>query len=197
MQSLRTCQQYVSGAWGAKTAKTYIGSAWVDWVNYLYNSGSFLVPFVKTDTTSFGGYSQGMSASTARGHVNYNTDHVEIYVTEIAGGNNSIQFLGTQNAIDVSKVNTVKVNFSEITITKSGTGSINSQTNWVVVSASSAKEFPGDSSGSAYKVISSTQSAITISLDVSSLSSAYIAITVFLYDSSQSITAKIKSIILE
>lgn len=34
------CQQYISGAWVSKTAKTYKNGAWVDWVTYLYNYGS-------------------------------------------------------------------------------------------------------------------------------------------------------------
>lgn len=35
------CQQYVSGAWVSKTAKTHKGGAWVDWWNGdLYNSGN-------------------------------------------------------------------------------------------------------------------------------------------------------------
>lgn len=33
------CQQYVSGAWIAKTAKTYRDGAWQDWVTYLFNYG--------------------------------------------------------------------------------------------------------------------------------------------------------------
>ena len=35
------CQQYVSGAWVSKTAKTYTGGAWVDWWHGdLYDSGN-------------------------------------------------------------------------------------------------------------------------------------------------------------
>ena len=33
------CQQYVSGAWIAKTTKTYRDGAWVTWSRYLYNAG--------------------------------------------------------------------------------------------------------------------------------------------------------------
>lgn len=35
-------QQYVSGAWVAKEAKTYQSGAWVDWIFYLYNSGNIM-----------------------------------------------------------------------------------------------------------------------------------------------------------
>lgn len=34
------CQQYVSSAWVAKTAKTYQNNAWKDWELWLYNSGN-------------------------------------------------------------------------------------------------------------------------------------------------------------
>lgn len=34
------CQQYVSGAWAAKTAKTYQSGAWVEWLYWLYDTGA-------------------------------------------------------------------------------------------------------------------------------------------------------------
>lgn len=34
------CKQYISGAWVQKPAKSYINNAWVDWVTYLFTSGS-------------------------------------------------------------------------------------------------------------------------------------------------------------
>lgn len=34
------CQQYTSGAWVAKTAKTYQSGAWVEWLYWLYDTGS-------------------------------------------------------------------------------------------------------------------------------------------------------------
>ena len=34
------CQQYISGAWVAKTAKTYQSGAWVEWLYWLYDTGS-------------------------------------------------------------------------------------------------------------------------------------------------------------
>lgn len=34
------CQQYVSGAWVAKTAKTYQSGAWVEWLYWLYDTGA-------------------------------------------------------------------------------------------------------------------------------------------------------------
>lgn len=35
----QVCYQYISGAWVAKTARTYQNGAWVDWILYLYNNG--------------------------------------------------------------------------------------------------------------------------------------------------------------
>lgn len=42
------CQQYVSGAWVNKTAKTYRDGAWVDWDIVLYSSGKQYVPWTAT-----------------------------------------------------------------------------------------------------------------------------------------------------
>lgn len=35
-----SCQQYISGSWVSKTAKTYKGGAWVEWLYWLYDTGS-------------------------------------------------------------------------------------------------------------------------------------------------------------
>lgn len=42
------CQQYVSGAWVTKTAKTYRDGAWADWDIVLYSSGKQYVPWTAT-----------------------------------------------------------------------------------------------------------------------------------------------------
>lgn len=42
------CQQYVSGAWVSKTAKTYNSGAWVDWDIVLYADGKQYVPWTAT-----------------------------------------------------------------------------------------------------------------------------------------------------
>jgi hypothetical protein len=49
------CQQYISGAWVTKTAKTYQDGQWKDWCKYLYNYGvTDLEITFSTDTFSAG-----------------------------------------------------------------------------------------------------------------------------------------------
>lgn len=48
------CQQYVSGAWVTKTAKTYQSGAWKDWVFWLYKDGVKEVEFTDNATNQLG-----------------------------------------------------------------------------------------------------------------------------------------------
>ena len=48
------CQQYVSGAWVTKTAKTYQSGAWKDWVFWLYKDGVKEVEFTDNSTNTIG-----------------------------------------------------------------------------------------------------------------------------------------------
>lgn len=49
-----SCQQYVSGAWGTKTAKTYQSGAWKDWVFWLYKDGVKEVEFTDNALNTIG-----------------------------------------------------------------------------------------------------------------------------------------------
>lgn len=48
------CQQYVSGAWVTKTAKTYQSGAWKDWVFWLYKDGMKEVEFADNALNTIG-----------------------------------------------------------------------------------------------------------------------------------------------
>lgn len=48
------CQQYVSGAWVTKNAKTYQSGAWKDWVFWLYKDGVKEVEFTDNSTNTIG-----------------------------------------------------------------------------------------------------------------------------------------------
>lgn len=48
------CQQYVSGSWVSKTAKTYKGGAWVDWICWLYKDGTKEVEFTDNALNTIG-----------------------------------------------------------------------------------------------------------------------------------------------
>lgn len=49
-----SCQQYVSGAWVTKTAKTYQSGAWKDWMYWLYDTGVKKVEFVDNALNTIG-----------------------------------------------------------------------------------------------------------------------------------------------
>lgn len=49
-----SCQQYVSGSWVSKTAKTYKGGAWVDWICWLYKDGTKEVEFTDNALNTIG-----------------------------------------------------------------------------------------------------------------------------------------------
>ena len=49
-----SCQQYVSGSWVSKTAKTYKGGAWKDWLYWLYDTGVKKVEFVDNALNTIG-----------------------------------------------------------------------------------------------------------------------------------------------
>lgn len=49
-----SCQQYISGSWVSKTAKTYKGGAWVDWICWLYKDGVKEVEFTDNALNTIG-----------------------------------------------------------------------------------------------------------------------------------------------
>lgn len=49
-----SCQQYISGSWVSKTAKTYKGGAWVDWICWLYKDGTKEVEFTDNALNTIG-----------------------------------------------------------------------------------------------------------------------------------------------
>lgn len=59
------CQQYVSGAWVTKTAKTYQSSAWKDWQLTLYKAGTKRVKFTDGNGTAYGTASLNWGTATA------------------------------------------------------------------------------------------------------------------------------------
>lgn len=59
------CQQYVSGAWVTKTAKTCQSGTWKDWVFWLYKDGVKEVEFVDGNGTAYGTASLNWGAATA------------------------------------------------------------------------------------------------------------------------------------
>lgn len=93
------CQQYVSGAWVSKTAKTYKNGAWVDLTTYLYNRG-----IINTDVT--GGLT---TAGYTINSVPLVAPTFEASRIVLAGQAGKMFLTGTANAIDLSPYSQLKI----------------------------------------------------------------------------------------
>lgn len=74
-----SCQQYIGGAWVAKTALSCQGGAWLEWKTHLYNAG-------RVNTALIGGFTaRGMQTVATNGgyaqtpSVTYNSDNFTVY----------------------------------------------------------------------------------------------------------------------
>ena len=94
------CQQYVSGAWVSKTAKTYQSGKWTEWTTYLYNRGA-----INTDIT--GGLTM---AGYTINSVPLVAPTFEANRIVLAGAANVMFLTGTANAIDLSPYNRLEIN---------------------------------------------------------------------------------------
>ena len=192
----QSAKQYVGGEWVPKSAGIYQCSKWIELLNSeIYKNGTFYSDFVKTDTSNFGGYTQGVSAGKDKGSVTFNTSDIYIYASEVSGGNNSIQFFGTKDIVNMSGYSELKVEFSSINISDQ-----NLELNWMVISASPEKNFPGDGVGAAYKKLNAsanTSSTIVHTIDVSNIEQAYVVITAHQYTGGHNTNARITKIWLE
>lgn len=188
-------QDGTAAGWKSMDAYIYKGGTWVQfsesWNGEIYDAGTSFFPFVKTDTSNFGGYTNNANAGTNKGSVTFGTSDITLYCYEQSGGNNSAQFFGSSDKIDLSDYSTLKVTFSNLSVSESETK------NYVCVSASPDKVFPGDGDGAAYAKKYSSSGAQTISIDISNLNEAYIVVTGRLYSSSKTINATITKIWLE
>lgn len=101
----QACYQYISGAWVAKTARTYQKGAWVDWITYLYNEGNEF-------TARTGGWDLLRIIMPLVTKTTF-SDHINI-TTAQSGANAPWFVFGCNNDIDVTDFNT-------LTVTASGT----------------------------------------------------------------------------
>lgn len=191
-----SAKQYINGALVDKDAKIYQNGAWVVWWNgEIYQTGIFYVPFVKTDSANLGGYTTTNSAGKTKGSVTFNTSEIYLHAYENPGGDNSIQFFGTNEKIDMSRFSKLNVQFNSISICDQ-----NSELNWIMISASQYKNFPGNGTGAAYKQLrsnASTSGVTTHTIDISAIDSAYIVITAHQYTGGFNTNARIAKIWLE
>ena len=82
------CFQYLSAAWSAKTAKSFLGGAWTDWRSYLFREGEG--PAADFVVTTYDGNIDAGAVSNSRIQISstYNW--------------NGMRGLSTQHAVDVS-----------------------------------------------------------------------------------------------
>lgn len=78
-----SCQQYISGSWVSKTAKTYKGGAWKDWLYWLYDTGVKKVEFVDNALNTIGTTSLtwGDTAATFAGTGGDQTSWFSVWTT--------------------------------------------------------------------------------------------------------------------
>ena len=100
------CQQYVSGAWAAKTAKTYKGGAWVDWTRWLYNNGDQHIDITGGWTTD--GVVYGTNGVYTNGGISFTDTAIRMTRQNVRG---NIPAVSTVNKVDLSEFETLKVNF--------------------------------------------------------------------------------------
>lgn len=97
-------QQYVSGAWVAKEAKTYQGGAWVDWTTFLYNSGNTYESVTGGWTTAGKAWESSATATKAP-TITYNETSMNIYHTASPAGG----WAYIKNPIDLTKYSTLRI----------------------------------------------------------------------------------------
>ena len=82
-----SCYQYISGAWVSKTAMTYLGGTWVDWMLWLYKAGD-------TDTGLVAKAWKYSSASNSGvvPSISYGADAVTIKIASSSGGFSGVAY---------------------------------------------------------------------------------------------------------
>lgn len=121
-----TAKQYINGTWAAKTAMSYRGGQWVEWIAYLYNKGVEYVDENGDSWVGSGTYQKGNNylvagmTSTAAAYSGSwtspffdvtNLTAVEVYVdTYHRGGSSSF---GTIEVIDASGAIVASTSFSD------------------------------------------------------------------------------------
>lgn len=94
------CSQYISGAWVAKTAKTYQGGAWIDWKTYLYAAGQ------ASGFTGVGrGYASGAAPNGSVPTITYGTS----FLTVTGGGNYTGSVCQYHSAVDLSAYSALRI----------------------------------------------------------------------------------------
>jgi len=110
------CYQYVSGAWTAKTAMTYLGGKWVDWWN-----GQLYTPGNEWSAVTGGWVTKALKASSASS-VSATAPTVTKGSSDIYAANTGGGILYCANKIDLSRFSTITFKGS---FTRGGSQGIN------------------------------------------------------------------------
>lgn len=104
------CQQYVSGAWVDKTAKTYINGQWIDYILYLYDRGTEY-PDITGDLTCVGTTINGVyGAKTAPTVTKTSTGMTIKWYREASGTTNDSGIAYYAKAIDFTNYSKLYIN---------------------------------------------------------------------------------------
>lgn len=94
------CQQYVSGAWVSKTAKTYRDGAWQDWSTYLYLYNHGIINTDVTGEFTTAGYTGDWTLIAPT----FEANRIALF-----GKTNGTVFSGTANAVDLTPYTQLKI----------------------------------------------------------------------------------------
>lgn len=160
------CQQYVSGAWVSKTAKTYRDGAWALWKLYLYNAGDEC-----TDITG-GWTADGYNIPSGHGGSrNPLIKEANRFVSN--GAPSTMSMLGTALPIDTT-------GFSRLNVAANVTGTVNAGTTnatFFLLGVYSKSSFPaGDVS-----INNNGLGIQTMSIDISAVNTSLYVFVMFGY----------------
>lgn len=160
------CQQYVSGAWVTKTAKTYQSGAWKDWQLTLYKAGTKRVKFTDGNSTAYGTASLNWGAATADFTSNQPSD-----------GRVFTSIYTYTQLMDL-------VGYSQLVCTLSAASYADSDAHFIIAVSSAAVpalSYLGAVTDVLGQAQASTGSSLTLALDISSIPREAVSVLVGLY----------------
>lgn len=160
------CQQYVSGAWVAKTAKTYQSGAWKDWQLTLYKAGTKRVKFTDGNGTAYGTASLNWGAATADFTSNQPSD--------------TRAFTSIYTYTQLMNL----VGYSQLVCTLSAASYADSNAHFIIAVSSAAVpalSYLGAVTDVLGQAQASTGSSLTLALDISSIPREAVSVLVGLY----------------
>lgn len=160
------CQQYISGAWVTKTAKTYQSGAWKDWQLTLYKAGTKLVKFTDGNGTAYGTASLNWGAATA--------DFISNQPSDTRAYTSIYTYTPLMNL----------AGYSQLICTLSAASYADSNAHFIIAVSSAAApalSYQGAVTDVLGQAQASTGSSLTLALDISSISREAVSVLVGLY----------------